>query len=146
MTARGARVQLELGGQNPLLICADADLGSAVEAAYAGAYWSAGQKCTATRRIYVQSAVYGEFRARFLERVAAGRVGDPTDPEAEVGPLVNERQLEDLLAGIERGKADGGVVIAGGERLARDGLFVAPTVSRAWATMRSSRVRRSSGR
>ena len=84
-TARDCRVQLELGGHNPLVVMADAELDRAVEAAYAGAFWSAGQKCTATRRILVQDAVYDEFRERMLARVAAGKVGDPADPEVEVG-------------------------------------------------------------
>jgi NAD-dependent aldehyde dehydrogenases len=128
VTSRGARVQLELGGQNPLIVAADAKLDAAVEAAYAGAFWSAGQKCTATRRIYVQDRVYDDFRERFLERVANGQVGDPTDPATEVGPLVNERQLEDVLAAIERGVQEGGSVSVGGERLDRDGYFLAPTV------------------
>jgi alpha-ketoglutaric semialdehyde dehydrogenase len=125
---RGARVQLELGGHNPLIVSADAKLDGAVEAAYAGAFWSAGQKCTATRRIYVQDGVYDEFRDRLLARIASGRVGDPTDPATEVGPLVNERQFDDVLAAIERGRSEGGTVIAGGERLDRDGYFIAPTV------------------
>ena len=106
-TALGKRVQLELGGQNPLIVMADADLGRAVEAAYAGAFWSAGQKCTATRRIYVQSPVYDEFRSRLLERIESGTVGDPADPATEVGPVVNEKQLEEILAGIERGQGRG---------------------------------------
>jgi aldehyde dehydrogenase (NAD+) len=127
-TRRGARVQLELGGQNPLIVAADAKLDAAVEAAYAGAFWSAGQKCTATRRIYVQAPVYDDFRERLLARIAAGKVGDPADPATEVGPLVNERQLDDVLAAIERGRNEGGTVIAGGQRLDTDGYFVAPTV------------------
>jgi alpha-ketoglutaric semialdehyde dehydrogenase len=127
-TRRGARVQLELGGHNPLVVTAQADLESAVEAAYAGAFWSAGQKCTATRRIYVEDAVYDRFRDRLLERVASGRVGDPTDPATEVGPLVNETQLADVLAAIERGRSEGGRVLAGGERLDDDSCLVAPTV------------------
>src|ERR687888_1666423 len=76
-TALGKRVQLELGGAKPLLVMADADLGRAAEAAYAGAFWSAGQKCTATRRIYVQDDVYDDFRRRLLERIERGVVGDP---------------------------------------------------------------------
>src|SRR5580765_7495748 len=88
-TALGKRVQLELGGQNPLIVMADADLDKATEAAYAGAFWSAGQKCTATRRIYVQEPVYDEFRSRLLDRIERGIVGDPTDPSTEVGPIVN---------------------------------------------------------
>lgn len=128
VTGRGARVQLELGGHNPLIVAADANLDAAVEAAFAGAFWSAGQKCTATRRIYVHDAVYGVFRDRLLARVAAGAVGDPADPATEVGPLVNERQLEDVLAAIERGRGEGGAVVAGGGRLDREGWFVEPTV------------------
>ena len=84
-TARGCRVQLELGGQNPFVVAPDAELDRAVEAAYAGAFWSAGQKCTATRRILVQEDVYDVFREKLLARVAAGKVGDPADPETEVG-------------------------------------------------------------
>lgn len=124
----GKRVQLELGGHNPLIVAADAELDAAVQAAYAGAFWSAGQKCTATRRIYVHQDVYGDFRARLLERIVAGKVGDPSDPETEVGPIVNERQFEDVLAGIERGRREGGQVIAGGERADTDAYLVAPTV------------------
>jgi aldehyde dehydrogenase (NAD+) len=69
-TRLGKRVQLELGGHNPLIVLADAKLEAAVEAAYAGAFWSAGQKCTATRRIYVEEAVYTEFRQKLLDRIA----------------------------------------------------------------------------
>jgi alpha-ketoglutaric semialdehyde dehydrogenase len=124
----GKRVQLELGGQNPLIVLVDADLDRAVEAAYAGAFWSAGQKCTATRRIFVQEDVYGDFRGRFLERIERGTVGDPADPEVEVGPIVNESQLEDVLAAVERGRSEGGNVIAGGERVDGEGYLLAPTV------------------
>jgi aldehyde dehydrogenase (NAD+) len=127
-TRLGKRVQLELGGHNPLIVLADAKLGAAVEAAYAGAFWSAGQKCTATRRIYVEDAVYDDFRARFLDRIARGRVGDPADPETEVGPIVNESQFGDILAAIERGRSEGGTVIAGGRRGDDHGYMVEPTV------------------
>lgn len=127
-TKLGKRVQLELGGQNPLIVMADADLTRAVEAAYAGAFWSAGQKCTATRRIYVQDTAYDEFRQRLLERIERGSVGDPTDPETEVGPIVNERQLEDVLAAVERGRSEGGSIVAGGARLDEDAFLMAPTV------------------
>jgi alpha-ketoglutaric semialdehyde dehydrogenase len=127
-TALGKRVQLELGGHNPLIVMADADLGRAVEAAYAGAFWSAGQKCTATRRIYVQKPVYDEFRQRLLARIEHGVVGDPADPDTEVGPIVNEKQLGDILEAIEQGKREGGRVLAGGERIDDDGYLIAPTL------------------
>src|SRR3954454_17963624 len=122
------RVQLGLGGHNPMIVMADADLARAAEAAYAGAFWSAGQKCTATRRIYVQDAAYDDFRSAFLERVESGRVGDPADPETEVGPLVNEAAMEDVLAAIDRGRNDGGRVAAGGARADENGYVIAPTV------------------
>jgi aldehyde dehydrogenase (NAD+) len=127
-TARDCRVQLELGGHNPLIVTAAAELDRAVEAAYAGAFWSAGQKCTATRRILVEGSVYDAFRDKLLARVAAGRVGDPSDPEVEVGPVVNEGALEEILGAIERAKGEGGTVLAGGERADDDGYLIAPTV------------------
>ena len=127
-TARDCRVQLELGGHNPLLVTAAAEIDRAVEAAYAGAFWSAGQKCTATRRILVQENVYETFREKLLARVSAGRVGDPADPEVEVGPVVNEGAMEDILAAIGRARGEGGNVLAGGERADDDGYLIAPTV------------------
>jgi alpha-ketoglutaric semialdehyde dehydrogenase len=127
-TDRNCRVQLELGGHNPMLVLADAELDRAAEAAFAGAFWSAGQKCTATRRIYVNDAVYDDFRARFLARVAAGKVGDPADPTTEVGPLVTERALEDVLAAVKRGEAEGGTVLTGGNRTDDEAYLMAPTV------------------
>jgi acyl-CoA reductase-like NAD-dependent aldehyde dehydrogenase len=127
-TARDCRVQLELGGHNPLIVMADAELDRAVEASYAGAFWSAGQKCTATRRILVHDGVYDEFRDRLLARVADGKVGDPADPEVEVGPVVHETAMEDILGAIERARGEGGTVLAGGERADDDGYLIAPTV------------------
>src|SRR3954454_1784533 len=97
----GKRVKLELGGHNPLVVPADADLARAAEAAYAGAFWSAGQKCTATRRIYVQDSAYDAFKKEFVSRIARGRVGDPTDPDVEVGPLVNQSQFDEVTTAIE---------------------------------------------
>jgi alpha-ketoglutaric semialdehyde dehydrogenase len=127
-TKLGKRVQLELGGHNPLIVLDDAKLDAAVEAAYAGAFWSAGQKCTATRRIYVQDAVYDTFRRKLLDRVANGKVGDPADPETEVGPIVNERQFDEIMEAIDRGRSEGGEVIAGGSRADDTGYVIDPTV------------------
>jgi aldehyde dehydrogenase (NAD+) len=132
-TTLGKRVQLELGGHNPLIVLADADLERAVEAAYAGAFWSAGQKCTATRRIYVQDAVYDDFRGRLLARIERGKVGDPLDPEVEVGPIVNESQFDDVMAAIDRGRHEGGHLAAGGGRADGEGYLVQPTVFEAVA-------------
>jgi alpha-ketoglutaric semialdehyde dehydrogenase len=127
-TRAGKRVQLELGGHNPLIVMADADLARAAEAAYAGAFWSAGQKCTATRRIYVEDAAYDAFRAAFLERIARGRVGDPLDPETEVGPIVNQSQFDEITGAVERGRNEGGDIVAGGDRADDSAYLLAPTV------------------
>jgi acyl-CoA reductase-like NAD-dependent aldehyde dehydrogenase len=127
-TALGKRVQLELGGQNPLVVMADADLPRAVEAAYAGAFLAAGQKCTATRRIFVQQDVYDEFRERLLERMSRAVIGDPTDPRTELGPLINRRQYDTVLESIEQGRRQGGELLTGGEHRDDDGYFVSPTL------------------
>jgi alpha-ketoglutaric semialdehyde dehydrogenase len=127
-TKLGKRVQLELGGHNPVIVLADADLDRAVEASYAGAFWSAGQKCTATRRIYVQDEVYDTFKEKLLARIDRGKVGDPSDPDVEVGPIVNEKQFDEIMDAIARGKKEGGKVIAGGERADGEGFVIAPTV------------------
>ncbi len=124
----GKRVQLELGGHSPLVVMDDADLARASEAAFAGAFWSAGQKCTATRRIYVHERVYDEFLVLFLQRIERGAVGDPADPATEVGPLVSEHQLTDVVGAIERGRSEGGTLVRGGERLGSDGFMLAPAV------------------
>jgi acyl-CoA reductase-like NAD-dependent aldehyde dehydrogenase len=127
-TRLGKRVQLELGGHNPLIVMADADLDRAVEATYAGAFWSAGQKCTATRRILVQDDVYDAFRDKLLARVDAGKVGDPLDPAVEVGPIVSESQFDEVIGAIARGENEGGRVAAGGSRIGEEGWLIAPTV------------------
>jgi alpha-ketoglutaric semialdehyde dehydrogenase len=127
-TARDCRVQLELGGHNPLIVSATAELDRAVEAAYAGAFWSAGQKCTATRRILVEDSVYEAFRDKLLARVASGKIGDPADPDVEVGPVVNEGAMEEILGAIERAHSEGGTVLAGGRRADDEGYLIAPTV------------------
>jgi alpha-ketoglutaric semialdehyde dehydrogenase len=127
-TALGKRVQLELGGHNPLIVMDDADLDRAAEAAFAGAFWSAGQKCTATRRILVEEGAYEDFRARLLARIERGVVGDPSDPQTEVGPIVNRAQLEEVLEGVERGRRDGGTLLTGGERLDEEAYLVSPAL------------------
>jgi len=90
-TGLGKRVQLELGGHNPLIVMADADLDRAVEASYAGAFWSAGQKCTATRRIYVQDEVYDSFKQKLVARIERGKVGDGIHDPVWIG----ERRRDD---------------------------------------------------
>jgi acyl-CoA reductase-like NAD-dependent aldehyde dehydrogenase len=117
-----------VGGHNPLVVMPDADLDRAASAAYAGAFLAAGQKCTATRRIFVQERIYEKFRERLLGRMREAVIGDPADPRTEVGPLVNQRQYEAVLQAIEQARRHGARLLAGGECGDRQGYFVAPTL------------------
>lgn len=123
---RLAKVCLELGGKNPFIVCDDADLDQAAESAVLSAFSNAGQRCASGSRLIVFDAVYDEFRRRLLDRVARLRVG-PSDDD-DFGPVINERQLAEMLGAIERAKAGGACVLTGGERLDRDGFFIGPTV------------------
>ena len=123
---RLAKVCLELGGKNPLVVCDDADLEQAAAAAALSAFSNAGQRCAAGSRLIVFDAVYDRFRELLVERARAQRVG-PTDDD-DYGPVINERQLENMLAAVERAKQAGATVVTGGERLDRPGFFVAPTI------------------
>ena len=127
---RLAKVCLELGGKNPLVVCDDADLAGAAEAAALSAFSNAGQRCAAGSRLVVFDSVYDGFKKLLLERTAAQRVG-PGD-EHDFGPVINERQLERMLAAVERARAAGATVLAGGERLTGPGydggFYIAPTV------------------
>ena len=128
-TRLGKPTQLELGGHNPLIVLADADLDRATEAAFTGAFLSAGEKCTATRRILVEDSIYAQFRERFLSRVASCRVGDPTDPQTEIGPVVNETQWK-KITGAVRSAADSGarLLVDGTADAPRAGYYIGPTV------------------
>jgi alpha-ketoglutaric semialdehyde dehydrogenase len=100
-TGHMTRVQLELGGKNPLVVLDDADLDVAVECAVQGAYFSTGQRCTASSRLIVTHGIAARFTAALAERVAALRVGHALDPDTEIGPVIDRSQLEQDLAWIE---------------------------------------------
>jgi acyl-CoA reductase-like NAD-dependent aldehyde dehydrogenase len=123
---RLAKVCLELGGKNPLVVCDDANLGKAADAAVLSAFSNAGQRCAAGSRLIVFDAVYDRFRELLLERTRAQKVG-PGD-EHDFGPVINERQLESMLAAVERAKEAGATVVTGGERLPMPGFYIAPTI------------------
>jgi alpha-ketoglutaric semialdehyde dehydrogenase len=140
---RGAAVQLEMGGHNPVIVMADADIAKAVEATFVGAFSAAGQKCTATRRIFVQDEVYDTFRTSLLGRIDLASVGDPLDPSTDVGPVVNHRQFQEIIAAIDRGVTQGGLVIAGGTPVDGDEYLIPRQSLSPWLTTRSCRARRS---
>jgi alpha-ketoglutaric semialdehyde dehydrogenase len=127
---RLAKVCLELGGKNPFIVCGDADLDAAASAAALSAYSNAGQRCAAGSRIVVFDEVYDDFVERLLERTRAQRVG--AGDEHDFGPVINERQLEQMLAAVERAREGGAKLLAGGERLTgpdhAGGYYVAPTL------------------
>jgi alpha-ketoglutaric semialdehyde dehydrogenase len=123
---RLAKVCLELGGKNPLVVCDDANLERAAEAAALSAFSNAGQRCAAGSRLVVFDAVYDRFRELLVERARSQRVGP--DDEHDFGPVINERQLEHMLAAVEQAQAAGATVVTGGERLDRPGFYLAPTI------------------
>jgi aldehyde dehydrogenase (NAD+) len=123
---RLAKVCLELGGKNPLIVCDDADLERAADAAILSAFSNAGQRCAAGSRILVFDAVYERFRELMVERALAQRVGPGDDDH--YGPVINERQLAGMLESIDRAKSQGARVLTGGERIDRPGFYLAPTL------------------
>jgi alpha-ketoglutaric semialdehyde dehydrogenase len=123
---RLAKVCLELGGKNALVVCDDADLERAADTAALSAFSNAGQRCAAGSRIVVFDAVYDRFRDLLVESARAQRVG--ADDDSDFGPVINERQLESMLGAIDRARDAGANVLAGGERLPGDGFFIAPTL------------------
>jgi aldehyde dehydrogenase (NAD+) len=118
---------LELGGKNPLVVCDDADLDGAVVAAVRSAFSNAGQRCAAGSRIIVMERVYDEFRDAFVTAATRLRVG--IDDDADLGPVVNERQLVRMLDAIDAAVGRGGVVLCGGHRVGGTaGSFLEPTI------------------
>lgn len=127
---RLAKVCLELGGKNPMVVCDDADLDGAVEAAALSAFSNAGQRCAAGSRMIVFDAVYEQFRERLTCRAEALKVG--ADDGSDVGPVINSRQLEHMMAAVAEARAEGAKVVTGGRRLVGppydSGCFMAPTL------------------
>ncbi|WP_395601387.1 aldehyde dehydrogenase family protein [Pseudomonas sp. A1230] len=123
-------VSLELGGKSSLLVLADADIDLAVELACGGAFFNAGQMCSATSRVLVAEELEEQFLNRLQKRAQAIRVADPFDPEVEMGALVNQAQYQRVLGHIDRGLSAGAKLLCGGNRpehLPR-GYFLQPTV------------------
>jgi acyl-CoA reductase-like NAD-dependent aldehyde dehydrogenase len=126
------RVQLELGGKNALIVCADADLDAAVDATVMGAFGSTGQRCTATSRVIVEKPVAQEFTQKLLTKVRTLRVGDGFMEGSPMGPVVDEKSLTSLIEAIEAAKKEGAHLLCGGERVGAPGPdtghFLAPTI------------------
>jgi aldehyde dehydrogenase (NAD+) len=127
---RGLRFQLEMGGKNPLVILADADIERAVACAVDGAYGSSGQRCTASSRFICEEAVYDEFVARMVDRLHVIRVGHALDPSSQMGPLAFEAQFEKSLSFISGACAEGGRLLSGGVAGNQEhpGWYIRPTL------------------
>lgn len=123
------KCQLEMGGKNPMVVLDDADLDTAVSACLNGTFFSTGQRCTASSRLIVQAGIHDAFVEKLSNDMRALKVGDALDPETQIGPVVDEKQLASNLAYVELAHSEGAEVI-GGERLNRDsdGFFQAPAL------------------
>ncbi len=126
-------VTLELGGKSPLVVFADADLDHAVSAALLANFYTQGEVCSNGTRVFVERACHDEFVARLRARVAAMTIGDPLDPNTDVGALISEAHLTKVLGFIEAGVAAGAQLVCGGHRaigtpVLDAGWFVEPTV------------------
>jgi alpha-ketoglutaric semialdehyde dehydrogenase len=129
---RGIRVQCEMGGKNPVVILDDADLPLAVEGVVQGGFGSTGQRCTASSRVIVQETIAERFVEMLTTRMKQIRVGDGLDPQVNMGPLVDDIQLQTVSRYLEIGQSEGARLVAGGNRLSDSnyahGFFVAPTL------------------
>jgi aldehyde dehydrogenase (NAD+) len=129
---RRLRIQLEMGGKNPTIVLADANFELAVENVVNGAFFSTGQKCTATSRAIVEETIYDRFVEALVERTRRLHVGDGMEPGVDIGPCVDEAQMNTVLRYIEIGRRECGEPLCGGRRLSEGpyarGWFVEPTI------------------
>ena len=127
---RGARMQLEMGGKNPLIVLDDAPLPLAIDCAIQGAFYSTGQRCTASSRLIVTKGIHDAFVSGVIERLRGLKVGDARDPTTDLGPVVSEAQLEIDEKYLQIGKEEGAEVAFGGSRLDRPkpGYYLEPAL------------------
>jgi aldehyde dehydrogenase (NAD+) len=127
---RLAKVSLELGGKNPLVVCDDADLENAANWVLLSAFSNAGQRCASGSRIIIFDLIYEKFRDLLVEKTKKLKVGPGDDDD--FGPVINEVQLSNMLSAVERAREEGAVVLTGGQRLTDpahvDGFYMAPTI------------------
>lgn len=127
---RLAKVFLELGGKNPLVVCDDADLSNAAKWVVLSAFSNAGQRCAACSRVIILDSVYDKFKAELLERTAKLKVGNTNDDD--FGPIINAKQRNSILQAVEKAKSEGSTVIHGGTPLVKEGaaggFYMTPTI------------------
>jgi acyl-CoA reductase-like NAD-dependent aldehyde dehydrogenase len=130
VAGRGGRIQLEMGGKNPLVVLDDADLGTAVGSAVNGAFFSTGQRCTASSRLIVTQGIHDKFVGAMVERMQKLVIGNGLDPKTEIGPVVSAQQLDQDQSYIKIARDEGATLKLGGERLNRQsqGYYMAPAL------------------
>ncbi len=128
VSERLGRSLLELGGNNGVIITEKADLDLALRAVLFAAVGTAGQRCTTARRLFLQKGIAAEMKQRLIQAVRSIPVGDPMQDDVLMGPLVNQRAVDDMMQAIETIREQGGTLLTGGGRLDRPGFFVEPTV------------------
>jgi len=121
------RTVLEMGGKDSIVVDADADLDAAVEGVASAAFGFSGQKCSACSRAIIDERIYDKFLQQLKQRVEKITVGDPA-LNPNMGPVVNEKSMKTILGYIQKGIAEGGRLITGGERIGNEGYFIQPTV------------------
>lgn len=122
------RLHLELGGKNPVIVFADADLERAAEAAIFMIYSLNGERCTSSSRLLVEASVYDEFTALIVKKASAIKVGHPLDPATVVGPLISEGHQAKVLSYFDKARSEGATIALGGKRVGDTGCYVAPTL------------------
>lgn len=133
---RGGRAILELGGNNAIIVLADADLDLALAAVLFGAIGTAGQRCTTTRRLILQRPIAERFVERLARAYATVKIGDPLDEDTLMGPLISAEAVRDYRAGLDEIRRQGGKLVVGGRVLDdRPGYFVEPAIVRSTASM-----------
>jgi aminomuconate-semialdehyde/2-hydroxymuconate-6-semialdehyde dehydrogenase len=125
---RFKKLSLELGGKNPNLVFADADLNDAVATSIRSSFWNQGEICLCGSRIFVERSIHDEFVARFAAATKKLRIGDPVDDATDVGALISEAHLQKVMGYIDLAEEEGGTIVAGGHRVDRSGYFVEPTI------------------
>jgi len=125
---RMIKVQLELGGKDPVYVCDDVDVRTAAAAVADGAFYNTGQSCCSVERIYVHESIHDGFVDAFVAEVKTYRIGDPTDEAAYIGPLTRRAQLDVLRRQVTDAKRKGASLLLGGAAIKRSGNWFAPTV------------------
>jgi 1-pyrroline dehydrogenase len=123
-----ARTHLELGGKAPVVVLDDADVDEVAAGVRTGAFFNAGQDCTAATRVIATPAVYDEVVEKVVEAASSLRLGDPLDEDTELGPLISARQRDQVLGFVDRAHESGAEIACGGRRWGDRGFYVEPTV------------------